>query len=50
VLTNEPQNRDAAQLLVAAHDALLASGGDESFWEQGWLVHERARFAKRAET
>lgn len=29
-------------LLVDAHERLLADGGDESFWESGWLRHQIA--------
>ena len=40
----EPGNREAAQLLVDAHEALLAAGGDVNFWESGWLHHQIARW------
>ena len=40
----EPANRDAAQLLVEVHEALLAGGGDVNFWESGWLHHQIARW------
>jgi glyoxylase-like metal-dependent hydrolase (beta-lactamase superfamily II) len=48
VLAHEPGHRDAAAVMVEAHDALLAAGGDVSFWESGWLRHERARWAELA--
>ena len=40
----EPANRDAARLLIDAHEALLAAGGDVNFWESGWLHHQIARW------
>jgi alkyl sulfatase BDS1-like metallo-beta-lactamase superfamily hydrolase len=40
----EPANREAAQLLVQVHEALLAAGGDVNFWESGWLHHQIARW------
>lgn len=47
MLAREPENRAATQLMADAHEALLAAGGDESFWEQGWLQHELERWRKR---
>lgn len=44
VLAAEPENRSAAALMAAAHQALLDAGGDVSFWENGWLEHEAARW------
>jgi alkyl sulfatase BDS1-like metallo-beta-lactamase superfamily hydrolase len=44
VLALEPTDTDAMRVMVDAHDALLAAGGDVSFWERGWLVHERDRW------
>jgi glyoxylase-like metal-dependent hydrolase (beta-lactamase superfamily II) len=38
---NEPR---LATLMAAAHRALLARGGDESFWENGWLRSQLARW------
>jgi len=49
VLAREPRQRDAAALMVEAHQRLLAQGGDASFWEHGWLQHELARFRKLAQ-
>jgi glyoxylase-like metal-dependent hydrolase (beta-lactamase superfamily II) len=49
VLTAQPEQRDAAALLADAHQALLEAGGDVSFWENGWLEHEAARWRARAE-
>ena len=40
----EPANREAAELLVQVHEALLAAGGDVNFWESGWLHHQIARW------
>ena len=43
VLAAEPEHREAIRIMVEAHEALLRQG-DESFWEQGWLVHELERW------
>jgi hypothetical protein len=40
VLAVEGAHAVAAQVMVSAHDALLASGVDVSFWESGWLRHQ----------
>jgi alkyl sulfatase BDS1-like metallo-beta-lactamase superfamily hydrolase len=45
----EPASREAAQLLVEVHEALLAAGGEVNFWESGWLHHQAARFRKVAQ-
>ena len=45
----EPENREAAQLLVDVHEALLAAGGEANFWESGWLHHQIARLRAVAE-
>lgn len=37
------EHRGAAELMLAAHEALLETG-DESFWESGWLRHQIARW------
>ena len=37
VLHKNSDHASASGLLVRAHEALLAAGGDESFWESGWL-------------
>jgi len=42
VLANSDQPA-ATQLLLDAHERLLADGGDESFWESGWLRHQIAQ-------
>ena len=44
VLARDPKRAEAARLMVEAHQALLESGGDESFWEHGWLRHELERW------
>ena len=49
VLAAERDHRGAAELLADAHDALLAAGGDVSFWENGWLAHEAERWRKKTE-
>lgn len=50
VVAAEPAHRDAAQLLVDAHEALLAAGGDVNFWESGWLQHQIDRWRAVAES
>jgi glyoxylase-like metal-dependent hydrolase (beta-lactamase superfamily II) len=44
IVAGDPAHRDAAELLVDAHEALLAAGGDVNFWESGWLHHQVARW------
>jgi alkyl sulfatase BDS1-like metallo-beta-lactamase superfamily hydrolase len=44
LLAHEPGHRGAARLMADAHEALLDAGGDRSFWEHGWLRHQRARW------
>src|SRR5262245_60259382 len=48
VLARDERNRDAARVLVDAHEALLAAGGDANFWEGGWLQHQLARWREVA--
>ncbi|MAE93612.1 MAG: MBL fold metallo-hydrolase [Deltaproteobacteria bacterium] len=43
-LAAQPDGREAAGVLAAAHRALLESGGDVSFWENGWLEAEAERW------
>jgi glyoxylase-like metal-dependent hydrolase (beta-lactamase superfamily II) len=50
VAAAEPKSREAAALLVEAHEALLRAGGDVNFWESGWLHHQIARWRKVAES
>lgn len=45
VLARSSDHAGARAAMVAAHDALLADGGDVSFWESGWLRHQRDRHA-----
>ncbi len=49
VLAADPDNRSAATLMASAHQTLLDVGGDVSFWENGWLEHEVARWRAKAE-
>ena len=49
VLAADPDDRNAAALMAFAHQALLESGGDVSFWENGWLESEAARWRAKAE-
>jgi hypothetical protein len=35
--------------MASAHQTLLDVGGDVSFWENGWLEHEVARWRAKAE-
>lgn len=39
-----PAHRGAVAVMIEAHDALLGAGGDVSFWESGWLRHQRERW------
>jgi len=45
VLARDGAHRGAARVLVDAHEALLAAGGDANFWESGWLRHQIARWS-----
>ncbi len=49
VLAAEPENRSAIALMASAHQTLLEAGGEVSFWENGWLEHEAARWRSKAE-
>jgi alkyl sulfatase BDS1-like metallo-beta-lactamase superfamily hydrolase len=40
----QPEDREATQLLLQVHEALLAAGGEVNFWESGWLHHQLARW------
>lgn len=44
VLANDSENAEAAEVMADAHDALLRSGGDCNFWENGWLRYQRERW------
>jgi glyoxylase-like metal-dependent hydrolase (beta-lactamase superfamily II) len=50
VAAAEPNSREAAQLLVEVHEALLRAGGDVNFWESGWLQHQIARWRAVAQS
>jgi alkyl sulfatase BDS1-like metallo-beta-lactamase superfamily hydrolase len=39
-----PEDERLRTLMAAAHRHLLDNGGDESFWENGWLRTEIARW------
>jgi alkyl sulfatase BDS1-like metallo-beta-lactamase superfamily hydrolase len=39
-----PEDPRLAALMAGAHRHLLEHGGDESFWEHGWLQTQRARW------
>ena len=39
-----------ARVMLGAHEHLLANGGDESFWESGWLRHEAERWRRAVES
>jgi len=45
-LSVDPADRSAAGLMLAAHRSLLDSGGDVSFWENGWLEDQLAHWQK----
>jgi alkyl sulfatase BDS1-like metallo-beta-lactamase superfamily hydrolase len=42
----EPENVRLRALMAGAHQYLIDNGGDESFWESGWLRTERARWSE----
>jgi glyoxylase-like metal-dependent hydrolase (beta-lactamase superfamily II) len=42
-LAGAPANGSALDVVIDAHERLLATGGDVSFWENGWLTSELAR-------
>lgn len=44
VLHRRAAHRGAARVLLEAHRALLAAGGDANFWEGGWLRHQIERW------
>lgn len=49
LLSVAPDQPEAASLMVFAHETLLKNGGDESFWENGWLESELDRWRKIAD-
>lgn len=44
VLAGDAHDADAIGVMVEAHERLLEKGGDESFWESGWLRTELERW------
>jgi alkyl sulfatase BDS1-like metallo-beta-lactamase superfamily hydrolase len=40
VLERQPGHAGAVDVMIAAHQQLLAAGGDVSFWQSGWLHHQ----------
>jgi glyoxylase-like metal-dependent hydrolase (beta-lactamase superfamily II) len=44
ILANDPQHAAAIAVMVEAHGTLLGEGGDENFWESGWLRQQIARW------
>ena len=44
VVAADPASPRARAVLAAAHRHLLANGGDVSFWENGWLRDQLARW------
>jgi alkyl sulfatase BDS1-like metallo-beta-lactamase superfamily hydrolase len=48
VLDNDPDHQGAKAAMVAAHQGLLATGGETSFWESGWLRHQVEKWSKAA--
>ncbi|MCA9511898.1 MAG: alkyl sulfatase dimerization domain-containing protein [Myxococcota bacterium] len=49
-LATSEGNARAARVMLGAHEHLLANGGDESFWESGWLRHEAERWRRAVES
>ncbi|MCP5044722.1 MAG: MBL fold metallo-hydrolase [bacterium] len=48
LLLAHPNQPEAASLIAEAHERLLDNGGDVSFWENGWLETELARWQEIA--
>ena len=46
VASVDPDTAGLGALMASAHRFLLDHGGDESFWEHGWLQTELARWSK----
>ena len=44
----QPEHAEAAGLAVDAHQALLDAGGEQNFWESGWLHHQLERLRQVA--
>ena len=44
VLRHQPDHAAAVDVMIDAHQALLDTGGDVSFWESGWLRHQLVRW------
>jgi alkyl sulfatase BDS1-like metallo-beta-lactamase superfamily hydrolase len=44
----DPENVRLRALMTNAHQYLLDNGGDVSFWENGWLRTELARWSEEA--
>ncbi len=40
VLRGQPTHEGAIDVVIEAHQILLNSGGDVSFWENGWLRYQ----------
>jgi glyoxylase-like metal-dependent hydrolase (beta-lactamase superfamily II) len=47
VLAHHPEHGGALGVMIDAHEALLAAGGDISFWESGWLRHQADQWRNR---
>ena len=48
IAASSPNNPRLRALMANAHRYLLNNGGDESFWEEGWLRTELARWESQA--
>jgi alkyl sulfatase BDS1-like metallo-beta-lactamase superfamily hydrolase len=48
VLARDAGDDQARAVAADAHRALLAAGGDVSFWENGWLLDQLARYSNPA--
>jgi len=44
VLRHQPDHVGAVDVMIDAHQTLLDTGGDVSFWESGWLRHQMERW------
>ncbi len=48
IAASSPDDPRLRALMANAHRYLLNNGGDESFWEEGWLRTELARWESQA--
>jgi len=49
IAVRDLHNERLRSLMANAHQYLLDNGGDVSFWENGWLRTELARWSEKAD-